>query len=254
MHKLNKNIPRKITEPYTYIHFNFKSEEEFKNYIYKRYFQDMETTVSLSNELGISRRAIDRFFEKFGFETRSISEDNKRRYKNMTDEQKKEQTKKANDYIRENGHPELKGIPPAWINSSKREEIYKYISENRKINNCMYNEEIVIKYSKKLRENFINHPLKDEVIAIKLLKKYNINFEYQKQIGRYITDFYLTDENLIVELDALSKMGVDKKNKMWKRDDYLKSQGYKIIHFDKKKLIDGKKEFEDFLILLKKKA
>ncbi len=41
-----------------------------------------------------------------------------------------------------------------------------------------------------------------EKIMIGIFDKFNIHYEYQKPIGRYVVDFYLPDKNLIIECDG----------------------------------------------------
>ena len=72
-----------------------------------------------------------------------------------------------------------------------------------------------------------------EVLLWNLLKNKRANgldFDRQKIIGNYIVDFYCPKIRLVIEIDGSShdnKYTYDKK-----RDNYLKSLGLKVMHFD----------------------
>ena len=57
-------------------------------------------------------------------------------------------------------------------------------------------------------------------------------FEHQKRIGRYWSDFYLPDSNLVVEIDGAYWHKDDTA-----RDDFIRGQGYQIIRFKAKNII-----------------
>ena len=59
--------------------------------------EEMKTIKQISEELGIVRISLMRVCKKYGIKTRTIAEDNYRRYETMTEEQKKEQTAKAHE-------------------------------------------------------------------------------------------------------------------------------------------------------------
>ncbi|MDW2995187.1 MAG: endonuclease domain-containing protein [Alphaproteobacteria bacterium] len=72
-----------------------------------------------------------------------------------------------------------------------------------------------------------------EVLLWNLLKNKRTNgldFDRQRIIGNYIVDFYCPKLKLVIEIDGCShdnKYTYDKK-----RDEYLKSLGLSVIHFD----------------------
>ena len=67
-------------------------------------------------------------------------------------------------------------------------------------------------------------------MQVKKGKIFKLDFHRQKIIGNYIVDFYCPALDLIVEIDGAShnfKIEYDKK-----RENYLKSLGLNIIHYD----------------------
>lgn len=59
----------------------------------------------------------------------------------------------------------------------------------------------------------------------------DLKFRRQHQIGDYIVDFFCAEHNLIVELDGPVHDAPERKKHDQKRDVYLKSSGYTVIHF-----------------------
>lgn len=59
----------------------------------------------MDQELGCNPSTVKEWMEEFNVESRTISEDNKRRYSTMTDDQIKAQTTAANEHVRTHGHP-----------------------------------------------------------------------------------------------------------------------------------------------------
>ena len=77
------------------------TEKQFMELIDKEHNEKLMTIKNISEKYGIVRITLMRWCKKYGIKTRNISEDNYRRYSTMTEEQIKEQTKKANEGIRE---------------------------------------------------------------------------------------------------------------------------------------------------------
>lgn len=80
---------------------NGMTEKQFMDLIDKEHNQNNLTIKAISEKYGIIRITLMRWCKKYGIKTRTISEDNYRRYSTMTEEQIKAQTKKANEGIRE---------------------------------------------------------------------------------------------------------------------------------------------------------
>ncbi|MFQ6729669.1 MAG: endonuclease domain-containing protein, partial [Alphaproteobacteria bacterium] len=96
--------------------------------------------------------------------------------------------------------------------------------------------QIKLPANKELRKNareLRKNSTLSEVLLWNLLKNKRANgldFDRQRIIGNYIVDFYCPKLNLVIEIDGCShdnKYTYDKK-----RDNYLKSLGLHIVHFD----------------------
>ncbi len=89
------------------------------------------------------------------------------------------------------------------------------------------------KYLRKNARELRKNSTLSEVLLWNLLKNKRTNgldFDRQRIIGNYIVDFYCPKLKLVIEIDGCShdnKYIYDKK-----RDEYLKSLGLSVIHFD----------------------
>lgn len=86
------------------------------------------------------------------------------------------------------------------------------------------------KYAQKLRKNMTDA---ERLLWSKLRDKQLKNFQVYRQriIGEYIVDFYCPKANLIIEVDG-GQHYLDKGIERDKiRDDYMKSQGFKVLRF-----------------------
>lgn len=89
------------------------------------------------------------------------------------------------------------------------------------------------KYLRKNARELRKNSTLSEVLLWNLLKNKRANgldFDRQRIIGNYIVDFYCSKLKLVIEIDGCShdnKYIYDKK-----RDEYLKSLGLSVIHFD----------------------
>ena len=63
------------------------------------------------------------------------------------------------------------------------------------------------------------------------LKDYNVRFQRQKNIGKYIVDFFCAKADLIIELDGGGHYDPESQKKDKDRTVKLESFGYKIIRF-----------------------
>ena len=77
------------------------SVSDFIKLIDKEHNEEMRTIKEIAERYGIVRITLTRWCKKYGVRTRTISEDNHRRYAKMREEEKKAQTLKANNEIRE---------------------------------------------------------------------------------------------------------------------------------------------------------
>jgi type I restriction enzyme M protein len=76
----------------------------------------------------------------------------------------------------------------------------------------------------------------------------DLKFRRQHQIGDYIVDFFCAEHNLIVELDGPVHDASERKKHDQKRDAYLKSSGYTVIHFKNNDMFEKTRQiFETIL-------
>ena len=88
------------------------------------------------------------------------------------------------------------------------------------------------KKSKNLRvlsKNLRNFPTETEKFLWYYLRRKfpDIHFRRQFLIGNFIVDFVAVKNKLVIECDG----GQHTKEKDKEKDDFLKSQGYKVLHF-----------------------
>jgi very-short-patch-repair endonuclease len=106
------------------------------------------------------------------------------------------------------------------------------------MNNELFNRKYLKGYRKELR----NNATKAEAYLWKALKGKLLvrrKFRRQHSIGNYIVDFYCPSEKLIVELDGEIHMNPLNKDYDFKRTEYLKSKGFKLIRFDNKLVFES---------------
>ena len=60
---------------------------------------------------------------------------------------------------------------------------------------------------------------------------YNIKFKRQLRIGRYVYDFGSYEKQIIIELDGSGHTEIETKLKDKDKENYAKSQGYKVLRF-----------------------
>ena len=63
------------------------------------------------------------------------------------------------------------------------------------------------------------------------LKTYDVRFQRQKTIGKYIVDFFCAKAGLIVELDGGGHYDPEQAKKDAYRTEELEKNGYKVIRF-----------------------
>lgn len=180
------------------------SVEEFLNQLDRMHNIEMKPIKQISEELGIVRISIMRVCKKYGIKTRSISEDNNRRYSTMTEEQKKMQTEKAQEEIRELFKD------PKW----KEKQIKKVLSA----------QENIVSYPEKLFEKMIKE------------KGYNPISQYGEGLAGFILDFAFPNIKLAVEIDGEYWHGLEKtKIKDRRRAYFLEvKKGWKVLHIPAK--------------------
>ena len=63
------------------------------------------------------------------------------------------------------------------------------------------------------------------------LKNYPVMVHRQKVIGRYIVDFYIAKDSLVIELDGSQHYEAEGKQKDAQRDAFLRSQGLTVLRY-----------------------
>ena len=138
-------------------------------------------------------------------------------------------TKKAHEAVKKYGQPKLRGKPGPMLGRTKANGLFAEHSGFQKGKDNFVN-----KHPEK-HPNYImaqkGHRTQPEKVMEELLKKNKINYIYNKKIGTYWVDFLLPEKNIIIEVDG--HHWHQKENK--KRDDFLISKGYKVLHWEVKK-------------------
>lgn len=180
------------------------TEKDFMELINKEHNQNNLTIKAIAEKYGIVRITLTRWCKKYGIKTRSISEDNNRRYSTMTDEQKKMQTEKAHEEIRELFKD------PEW----KEKQIKKVLSA----------QENIVSYPEKLFEKMIKE------------KGYNPISQYGEGLAGFILDFAFPNIKLAVEIDGEYWHSLEKtKIKDRRRAYFLEvKKGWKVLHIPAK--------------------
>jgi very-short-patch-repair endonuclease len=96
------------------------------------------------------------------------------------------------------------------------------------------------KYSQELRKNMTDA---ERLLWSKMRNKQlkGLLFYRQRIIGNYIVDFYCPRVNLVIEIDGgqhYTDEGI-KEDRI--RDDYLRTQGYKVLRFSDKEVFENLK-------------
>lgn len=129
----------------------------------------MRTIVDIAKDLKASRITIMRWCKMWGIKTRTISEDNHRRYANMSQEDKNEQTQATH-----------KGIRILFQDEEWKNNQVKKVFEAQNFNSS--------KPEIAMRESLIEHGYGD--------------FISQYQLGPFFIDIAFTDIKLAVEIDG----------------------------------------------------
>ena len=82
--------------------------------------------------------------------------------------------------------------------------------------------------AKELRKNMTPE---EKHLLYDFLKNYPVQFNRQKVIGNYITDFYCKKANLVIEIDGAQHFEHDNSEYDKARTDYLNSVGIEVIRF-----------------------
>jgi very-short-patch-repair endonuclease len=146
------------------------SKNEFVDLIDKMHNEEMKTIKQIAEDLGVVRISLMRMCKRYGIKTRTVAEDNHRRYATMTEEQKKEQTIKAHEGIKELFKD------PKW-----KEEQVKKVLEIQNFNRS-----------------------KPELLFEKLLNEsgYFPEVQYTEGMAGFVLDFAFPEIKLAIEIDG----------------------------------------------------
>lgn len=174
--------------------------EDFISKIERMHNSEMKSIKTIAEELGIVRISLMRICKKYKIKTRTVSEDNYRRYSLMTKEQLQGQTIKAHEKIRELFKNEK------W----KEQQIGKVMSAQ-------------------------NHkPSKPENIFYDKITEmgYIPERQYKNDLAGFALDFAFPDIKLAIEIDGEYWHNLEKvKNKDKRREYFLKiKKGWEVVH------------------------
>lgn len=177
---------------------------DFLKQIDKMHNEEMKTIKQIADELGIVRISLMRVCEKYGIKTRTISEDNQRRYSTMTKEEKREQVRSANIGIRE------KFKDPIW----KENQIRK-VHEAQ--NYC-------ISAPERLFQKLINE------------MGYFPIAQYSEGMAGFMIDFAFPEIKLAIEIDGEYWHNLENTKKRDRRKDYFlkNKKGWELIRIPAK--------------------
>ena len=170
----------------------------------KEHNVDNMTIKAIAEKYGLVRISLMRWCKKYGIKTRTISEDNYRRYSTMTEGQIKEQTKKANEGIRELFKD------PQW----KEQQIEKVMTAQdmkpSRPENLFY---------EKITEN-----------------GYYPERQYRKDMGGFALDFAFPEIKLAIEIDGEYWHNLEKTKAKDRRRNYFLGvkKGWEVIHIPAK--------------------
>lgn len=170
----------------------------------KEHNENKMTIKAIAEKYGVVRISLMRWCKKYGVKTRTISEDNYRRYSTMTEEQIKEQTRKANEGIRELFKD------PQW----KEQQIKKVLEA----------QEYVRSAPELLFEKLINE------------KGYYPQAQYSEGMAGFILDFAFPDIKLAIEIDGEYWHNLEKTKVKDRRRNYFLGvkKGWEVIHIPAK--------------------
>ena len=140
-----------------------------------------------------------------------------------------------NSFIQTSTTDDMRQVPPPWRGRLGGGDTYTTKQEKKSIRNI----------AKQLRKSMTDA---EKILWFYLQKKqfHNLKFRRQQPIGNYIVDFACLEKNIIIELDGGQHNETHNIEYDAKRDEFLKSHGFKVIRIWNNEIfenIDGVLEY-----------
>lgn len=182
------------------------TEKEFMQLIDKEHNENMLPLVKVSEKYGIVRRTLMRWCKDYGVKTRTISEDNARRYKTMTQEQKSAQVKAA----------------------------------HAKVNSLFQDKEWKINHMRNIAKAQHYGVSKAEVLLFSMLVDYGYIGVQQYQLETRFIDIAFPEIKLAIEIDGNYWHSQEKiKKRDLEKGQILKNNGWELLRFSSESVLEN---------------
>lgn len=204
----SKECQQKGIHPRGYLSYFAKkqnmTEKEFMQLINKEHNENMLPLAKIAEKYGIVRITLMRWCKDYGIKTRTISEDNARRYKTMSQEQKSAQVKAA----------------------------------HAKVNSLMQNKEWKNNHMRNIAKAQHFGVSKAEVLLCSMLVDYGYIGVQQYQIESRFIDIAFPEIKLAIEIDGNYWHSQDKiKKRDLEKEQILKNNGWELLRFSSESVL-----------------
>lgn len=180
------------------------TEKEFMQLIDKEHNENMLPLSKVSEKYGIVRLTLMRWCKDYGIKTRTVSEDNARRYKTMTQEQKSAQVKAA----------------------------------HAKVNSLMQNKEWKSNHMRNIARAQHFGVSKAEVLLYSMLVDYGYIGVQQYQIESRFIDIAFPEIKFAIEIDGNYWHSQEKiKKRDLEKEQILKNNGWELLRFSSESVL-----------------
>lgn len=182
------------------------TEKEFMQLIDKEHNENMLPLSKVSEKYGIVRLTLMRWCKDYGIKTRTVSEDNARRYKTMTQEQKSAQVKAA----------------------------------HAKVNSLMQNKEWKSNHMRNIARAQHFGVSKAEVLLYSMLVDYGYIGVQQYQIESRFIDIAFPEIKFAIEIDGNYWHSQEKiKKRDLEKEQILKNNGWELLRFSSESVLEN---------------